>query len=305
MLGRSGLCFLIMSGHQVLLGFLFVSMVAPSGLAQKPSSFDKEDDGYIYVLRDHVRWVSPEEVVRDLRSKDEKVRLGALERLGFTDEQAHTTVWSQTPPGHVIGKVVLTPDQVRLTYATLGEDATKEAILAVEVDAVAQMFVAISTPVQGGGWERVAAVGCWCKYDMGGDALGEFVHVADLREPAEPTRFQLVIRASGGGTGLYKQDEGHFVMHGGELRRVLFFTSRYRSCDPTASLCTIEKRWFYPVFAVGSYGGVLVEGRGKFPADGPASSVWQVRDLEIGKLQHIESTKYRWDEQRFRYVRMK
>ena len=142
------------------------------------------------------------------------------------------TVWSQTSDSHVIGKVVLTPDQVRLTYAALGEDATQQAILAVEVDAVAQMFVAIATPVQGG-WERVAAADCWCKYDMGGDALGEFVHVENLREPVEPTRFQLVIRASGGGTGLYKQDEGHFVMHGGELRRVLFFTSRYLSCDPT------------------------------------------------------------------------
>ena len=275
-------------------------MVAPTGLAQKSSTFDKEDDGYISVVRDHVRWVSPEEVVRDLRSKDEKVRLGALERLGFTDEQAHTTVWSQTSDSHVIGKVVLTPDQVRLTYAALGEDATQQAIFAVEVDAVAQMFVAIATPVQGG-WERVAAADCWCKYDLGGDALGEFVHVENLREPAEPTRFQLVIRASGGGTGLYKQDEGHFVMHGGELRRVLLFTSRHLSCDPM-SLCTIERRWFYPVFAVGSYGGVLVEGTGKFPADGQPPALWEVRDLEFGKLQHIEYTNYRWDEEGFRYV---
>ena len=66
-LGRSGLCFLIMSGHRVLLGFLFVLMLAVPGLAQKPSSFDTEDDGYIFVLRDHVRWVSPEAVISDLQ----------------------------------------------------------------------------------------------------------------------------------------------------------------------------------------------------------------------------------------------
>lgn len=279
-------------------------MVAPSGLAQKPSSFDKEDDGYIFVLRDHVRWVSPEAVISDLRSKDEKIRLAAFERLGFTDEQAHRTAWSQTPPGHEIGKVVLTPDQVRLTYAALGEDATQQAIVAVEVDAAPDMFVAIATPVHGG-WERVAAVDCWCRYDIRGDALDEFVHVENLRAPAEPTRFQLVIRASGGGTGLYQQDEGHFAMRGGELHRVLFFTSRHLSCDPTGpspTLCTIERRWFYPVFAVGSHGGVLVEGTGKFPADGQPPAFSEVRDLEIGKLQHFECTRYRWDEERFRYV---
>ena len=293
-----------MSRHRVLLGFLFVSMVASSGLAQKPSSFDKEDDGYISVVRDHVRWVTPEAVVSDLRSKDEKVRLAAFERLGFNDEQAHRSVWSQAPDSHVIGKVVLTPDQVSLTYAALGEDATQQAILAVEVDAMQEMFVAIATPVQGG-WERVAAVDCWCKYDIRGDALGEFVHVENLR--AEPTRFQLVIRASGGGTGLYQQDEGHFVMRGGELRRVLSFISRYLSCDPTAPtvLCTLERRWFYPAPVNGTAGGVLVEGRGSFPENDQPSAFWEVRDLEIRKLQHIEFVSYRWDEQGLRYVPVK
>ncbi|HMH12067.1 MAG TPA: hypothetical protein VK578_03065 [Edaphobacter sp.] len=296
----------VMSRHQVLLGFLFVSMVVPSGLAQKPSSFDKEDEGPISVVRDHARWVSPEAVVNDLRSKDETVRLAGFERLGLTDEQAYTNVWSQTSDSHLIGKVVLTPDQVRLTYAVLGEDATQQAILAVAVDAMQEMFVAIATPVQGG-WERVATADCWCKYDLGGDALGEFVHVENLHEPMEPepTRFQLVIRASGGGSGVYQQDEGHFVMHGGELRRVLSFTSRYRSCPPTGptpTLCTIERRWFNPNPVNGRIGGVLVESYGKFPGDSQPAAFWAVRDLEIRKLQDIKCTSYWWDEQGFRYV---
>jgi hypothetical protein len=133
------------------------------------------------------------------------------------------------------------------------------------------------------GWERVAAFDCWCKYEMnsGGDALGEFVQLraAPQRSPTTSQRYELVLRASGGGTGIYTQDEAHFRLFHGELRRVLSFVSESRSC-PAPNECTLEKRWFRPTGVHGQAGGVLVESRGRYAAGNGESIEASARELE-------------------------
>ncbi len=98
---------------------------------QSPQPAWTEVQGYVSVLREHVPWPSPENVVRDLRSSDDEARLKALLLLGLSDGQAHILDWSDTTPARVIDRHVAMPDQVQLTYAALGEDDTRQAIVAV------------------------------------------------------------------------------------------------------------------------------------------------------------------------------
>ncbi|MBZ5512634.1 MAG: hypothetical protein LAN70_15905 [Acidobacteriia bacterium] len=295
----------------LLLGAVGVLLVSAVAVAQEPKPAVGEEVGYLGMRREHVRWPTPESVARDLRSSDEQTRLNAFHLLGLTDQQVQLAVWSQTSPSQIVGNKVATPDQVRLAYAALGEDATQQAILAVQISEAQTTAVAIATPADRQ-WKRVAAFVCWCKYEMyvDRDALTEFVqlHPAPQPGPATPQHFELVLRASGGGTGIYTQDEAHFRMHGGELRRVLSFVCRRRSCDQTAPAqrwCAIEKRWFYTTAVGNEPGGILAEARGKFASDNQPLVQWSVRDLENRYLQRPTCTSFKWNAGEFRYERLR
>lgn len=262
-----------------------------------------EDSGYLEVRRDHAEWPTPDLLVKDLRSKDDKVRLRALHVLGFTDQEAHDTIWAQTSPTTAIGEAVVTPDQIELEYAALGEDATQQAILAVQAFQKQLTFVAVAVPERHG-WERIAVFDCWCKYEMfgGQDALAESVQVRPAPEPAPriPQHFELILRASGGGTGIYTQNEGHFRIRHNELRRVMSFVSRNLSC-PLPDPCKIEKRWFFTTAFGHVMGGVLVEGRGRYALASQPPAFQSLRDLENRSLRDVTCSTYRWDEKSFRY----
>ncbi len=276
------------------------SLSAP---AQELKPAPAEDFGYLDVRYDHVQWPSPESLAKDLGSKNDEVRLKAFKLLGFTEQQARVTIWAQTLPTRVIGDAVVTPDQIELEYAALGEDATQQAILAVQASQRQLTFAAVAMPGPQG-WERIATFDCWCKYEMylGQDALAESVQVRPAPAPGAttPEHFELILRASGGGTGIYTQNEGHFRVYHGELRPVMSFVSRKRSCPPPEP-CDFEKRWFYTTSFGNVIGGVLVEGRGKYAWANLPRVDYFVRELENRTLREVTCSTYRWNEQSFRY----
>jgi len=273
--------------------------VAAQGLKLEPA----EDLGYLEVRHDHVLWPPLESLAKDLRSKDDEVRQKALQLLGFTEQQARVAIWAQTSPGRVIGEAVVTPDQIELEYAALGEDANQQSILAVHTSQNQLIFAAVAMP-KANGWERIATFDCWCKYEMylGQDALAESVQVRPAPEPGPttPEHFELILRASGGGTGIYTQNEGHFRIYRGELHRVMSFISRKLSCSPSEP-CNFEKRWFYTTGIGNVMGGVLIEGRGRYASENQLTVGHFVRDLENRSLQEVTCSTYRWEEQSFRY----
>jgi len=165
-------------------GILLVACVAGSAQSKY------EELGQIGMSREHAAWPSPESVVRNLRSPDAAVRVKAVVRVGFPKKTLSESV---------------RPTQFELRYAALGSDETQQAIVAVQVDQYG--YAAVVTP-KGNGWERIAQFGCWCKYDMN-NFLDEFVGIVQAPEP-NVERSELVIRASGGGSGLSNQDEAHF-----------------------------------------------------------------------------------------------
>jgi hypothetical protein len=282
-----------------LIGLLSVSAAA---LAQEPKRTIWEEVGYLAVNRDHVPWPAPESVVTSLRSTDEDTRLKAFYLLGFTETQAHQVVWDS---GKVTGKKVVTAGPIELIYSFLGEDPTQQAVLTLQIPELATTYAAVIAPASKG-WLRVAAFSCWCKYDAhtGKDSLAELIQLHPVLETAAttPPHSELVLRGSGGGTGIYTQTEAHFRMHDGDLHLVVSFVSRRLSC-PGTDLCALEKRWFYADwFGNNEPGGILVEGSGKFAGGEPVQ--WAVRDLENRHLRNLACTNFKWNERSFRYEKL-
>ena len=263
---------------------------------------ETEDTGYLNLDHTHAAWPSPQSLVQDLRSNDPDVRLRALRLLGFRDQEAHVDIWSQTSPAMRMGQAVVTLDRVEVIYAALGEDATQQAIVAVQAGQT--MFAAVAVPTARG-WERIATSGCWCKYDME-NALSEFVQLESAPEPGpqSPERLELVLRASGGGTGTYTQNEGHFRVYQGEVRLVMSFVSRRRRCDPTGPSphwCDLEKRWLYSSSFGNVLGGVLVTVRGRFRSDKAPEALWSLKGLEDRDLGEPTCNTYKWNARGFQY----
>ncbi|MGA2712092.1 MAG: hypothetical protein ABSG41_03220 [Bryobacteraceae bacterium] len=208
---------------------------------------------------DHAAWTSPESVVRDLRADDDGTRAKALRLFGYPEAEM---------------KDVPKPDQIELRYAAIGDDATLQAIVAITVN-VSMAYAAVAVP-RAKGWERIGTFFCWCKYES---SPLQFV---DIRLASSSGRAwsELVLRPSGGGTGVYGRDEAHFRIHNGALRKVISFVSFRRSCQPPDP-CMIEARSLS--------GNTLVQSREQFEADSPP--------------RNATCTPYEWDEKAFTYKR--
>jgi hypothetical protein len=232
-----------------------------TALAQQSSDEFHFEAGDLRSRYDPAAWPNPETVLRDLRSPDDNTRLNALHLVGLTDEQAR--------PFDGSGSVVH-PRQMELRYAAIGDDATLQAILAAQIDEGSLAFAAVAVP-RSRGWERIGAFNCWCKYDN--NPLQEFVSVRGS---------ELVLRASGGGTGLYVQQEVHFRIHGNRPRKVISFESVRRSCAPGVPFCTLDNGRFS--------GNMLVKSREKIGV--------------AGAPENAACTPYQWDEKAFFYRRL-
>jgi hypothetical protein len=291
---------------RLLVAALVILLPAVGFASQRASAATyAAESGYIEINHKHERWPSPEKLTADLRSSDDAIRLKALLLLGFTEDQAYYEVWSQTSPTKTLGKRVVTADQVQVTYASLGEDLTQDAILELYISQRSDTFVAIAKAA-GGVWERIATSDCWCRYEI--NPLAEFVQLSQSPDfdGTKPPTYELVLRASGGGSGLYQQDEERFRVRDGELRKIMAFSRRSRNCNngPPGYDCRLELRWFGPENVEGDIKYVLIEAYGIIPGNAPAA-IWSFRELEDRDLKRFSCISFQWDAKRFRYERLK
>ncbi len=245
--------------------------------ASAQQKFFPEQIGDLGVKRDPATWSSPEGVVHDLRSKDAAVRLKAMRLVGVNEDFFSTGG---------------TPAEIDLRYTTFGFDDQTVAVIAVEQSSFQYAAVAI---LSAGTWSRLGVFECWCKYEA---PLDDFVHVAPVVS-GERLELQIMVRASGGGTGKYEQTEAWFRPRNGILEPVLSFTSRQRSCELPSEPCTYEHRWFD--------GNQFIEGKNpamKF-AEHNAGTFrghllgWAVED---NALKSLTCTPYKWDAVNFKYM---
>jgi hypothetical protein len=225
---------------------------------------------------DHAQWPVPESLVADLRSLDDQVRFNALVMLGVPSEAAKNR----------------TPDEVELRYASLGTTDEMQAIVAVMTSGNT-VYGAVAAR-KGHEWQRIAHFSCWCKYERG-DLLGNFVQI----EPAPFARSELVVHASGGGTGVYAREEVRFRLFRGELRAVLSFVTRFKECPP-GHPCELTLRWFYPEVWEKTQGGVLVETHASIPLKAPDMEL-EIPELQLRSAQAFTCREYKWNENKFLY----
>ena len=80
--------------------------------------------------------------------------------VGFSDQEAHVKLYSQTSPSaEILGETVITPDRVELKYAALGDDSTRQAILAIEADQRQTTLRSRSQPSTDGSEPRTSIAG--------------------------------------------------------------------------------------------------------------------------------------------------
>jgi hypothetical protein len=249
--------------------FVILLLALSSVVVAAPEQSSWERIGELRLSRAHAAWTSPESLVRDLRSQDTAVRLRALQLLGIDATR------------DFIADAV--PDEIELRYASLEGGRSRQAIVLVEASSYA--YAAVAMP-SANAWERIAVFECWCKYE-GPTLLDDFVRV----EYTEHYIPDLVLRASGGGTGLYDQTEARFALKGGELRKVLSFVSRRRDCQVGTSSCLYEHRWFT--------NDQLAEAKARF--DSELNLDWNFADAH--GFKSITCTTYSWDAASFTYIR--
>jgi len=245
--------------------------------ASAQQKFFSERIGDLGVKRDPATWSSPETVVHDLRSKDAAVRLKAMRLVGVNEDFFGTGG---------------TPAEIDLRYTTFGLDDQTVAVITVEQSSFQYAAVAI---LRAGTWTRLGVFECWCKYEA---PLDDFVHVAPV-VLGQRLELQIMVRASGGGTGLYGQTEAWFRPRNGILEPVLSFTSRQRSCELPSEPCTYEHSWFD--------GNQFIEGKNpamKFAEDDAGTFREQVLKwaVEDNALKSLTCTPYKWDAANFKYT---
>jgi len=253
-----------------------------SSSAQASEPNPKADLGSIELSYIHLPWPTPESLTKSLQADDDQTRIRALVRMGVPEEG--------------LAKIDEKPSEVQLLYASLGTNDAQQAIVAVRI--APMLFGAVATQERGV-WHRIANFSCWCKYEAG-DLIGNFVHV----EAGPDGGSELVIHASGGGTGVYTQNEARFRYYHRELHLVFSFISRFRTCDPTApgpTQCHVKRRWFYPIDRDSIPGSVLVESHFNFPTTGFSGVPSERRDLELSHAKTFSCTVFTWDKEKFVY----
>ena len=251
--------------------------------AQSSEPNPKADLGSIELNYARIAWPVPESLIKNLRADDAETRIRALKQIGVPEDG--------------LAKIDEKPSEVQLLYASLGTNDQQQAIVAVRI--APMLFGAVAVP-ENGVWHRVTSFSCWCKYEAG-DLIGDFVHV----EAGPDGGSELVVHASRGGTGVYTQNEVRFRYYRDKLRLVIFFASRFRTCDPTApgpAQCHAERRWFYPSNGSSIPESVLAESRFSFPANSLPGVRSEIRDFELSRAKTFSCTAYAWDKEKFIYT---
>src|ERR1700676_456134 len=125
--------------RSILLCLLLVPLTAS---AQEKDRY--EEIGHLGLLRVRAQWPSPESLVRNLRSENEDVRLKALHLVGVPDLLIHRAVYAPDPSAKVIGSAVRRPELIELRYASLADDSSEQAILAVQI--ADRTYAAVALP---------------------------------------------------------------------------------------------------------------------------------------------------------------
>ncbi|HEX4068153.1 MAG TPA: hypothetical protein VHZ09_19190 [Acidobacteriaceae bacterium] len=241
------------------IGLLLIAVAAmpASLLCQSRTGKDVEqrhfkvEFGNIESRYDEAPWPSPELLLRDIQADSESARLSALLLLGADHEDLYEPLHGKNGDR----EEVATPWQSELLFASLGDNATTDAIVGIQIRNL--VIAAVAVP-RAGGWERIAAFKCLCPSNNTDDSygtnngnnllqntveVGRYVsrgferHELIVSAIEFPVRGDQVVSFSD-----YTQHEAHFGVYAGKLRRTIAFDRRTHPCGAG---CTIHRQFFY------------------------------------------------------------
>ena len=133
-------------------------------------------------------------------------------------------------------------DDARLLFEDLDGDQKAEALLTVDIDGADVVLIVLKE--KGDQWYRLPPqeeFSCWCKYESAPlDTFVEVVNWSYSFEKASQPRKLLLVRGSGGGTGLYERSLGVFVLDGFRVRSVFETTEERRECPWPEGDCKLD-----------------------------------------------------------------
>jgi hypothetical protein len=269
---------------------LFLATILPLAAIFPSTSSARErtapsDLGYLTIEHTSVAWPAPESLLSELRSRDDQKRIKALLLLGVPEAAPKASF--------------ATPQEVELRYAPLGLDGTQQAIIGAFMPEGKMLYGAVAAQT-GGRWRRIVSFSCWCKYEYG-NPLATFLQTRSTPDGKD----ELLLRASGGGTGVYTQNEAHFRFYHGELRLVFSLIRRSWNCDPTSPgpfACNVQWRWFYISSRGSAQVGVLVQTRFKTLRTDPDAEYYVLPELELAHAKTFRCSFYKWDTKKFEYL---
>ena len=158
---------------------------------------------------------------------------------GLCDEKSAD---KQTAALSALGIPTKAAEDARLLFEDLDGDQKAEALLTVELDGADVVLIVLKE--KGDQWYRLPPqeeFSCWCKYESA--PLDTFVEVVNWSYSFDKTRQPrklLLVRGSGGGTGLYERGLGVFALDGFRVRPVFATAEERRECPWPEGDCKLD-----------------------------------------------------------------
>jgi hypothetical protein len=161
---------------------------------------------------------------------------------GFSGSCDEKGAERQTAALSALGIPTKSAEGARLLFEDLDGDQKPEALLTVDIDMSDVVLVVLKQ--KGDQWYRLSPqdeFSCWCKYEM--SPLETFVQVVEWSDPVEKAgqpRKLILVRGSGGGTGLYERSLGIFALDGFRVRPVFETIEERRECSWPVENCKLD-----------------------------------------------------------------
>jgi hypothetical protein len=161
---------------------------------------------------------------------------------GYSGSCDEKSAEKQTAALSALGIPTKSADDARLLFEDLDGDQKAEALLTVEYGGADVVLIVLKE--KGDQWYRLPPqeeFSCWCRYESA--PLDTFVEVVDWSNSFEKTsqpRKLLLVRGSGGGTGLYERGLGVFALDGFRVRPVFGTTEERRECPWPEGDCKLD-----------------------------------------------------------------
>jgi hypothetical protein len=161
---------------------------------------------------------------------------------GFSGACDDKSAERQTAALSVLGIPTKFAYDARLLFEDLDGDQKAEALLTVDIDDADVVLIVLKE--KGDQWYRLPpqeGFSCWCKYESAPlDTFVEVVNWSHSFEKASEPRQLLLVRGSGGGTGLYERSLGVFALDGFRVRSVFETTEERRECPWPEGDCKLD-----------------------------------------------------------------